>query len=49
MRHAHGIENQPVVELATTEVLADRSNGSRDVLETLIIAPAHKGIASAKT
>jgi len=47
--HAHGIEDQPVVELAATEVLADCTNGSQDVLEKLIIAPAHNGIASANT
>ncbi len=47
--HAYGIEDQPVVEVATTEVIADRGNGSQDVLETLTIASAHNGIASANT
>jgi len=47
--NAHGIEDQSVVELATTEVITDRSNGSQDVLGPLIIAPAHNGIASANT
>lgn len=46
---AHRVEHQPVVEPATTEVCTVRCDGGLNVLETLIVAPAHNGIASART
>ena len=45
----YGVEDQPVVERATTEVIADRFNRGQDVLEPLVVSPAHNGIASAST
>ena len=47
--NVYGVDDQPVVEHATTEVIADRCNRRQDVLEPLVVSPTHNGIASAST
>ena len=45
---AHGVEHHSAVECASTNVLADGLDRGWDVFESLMIATAHNGIASAR-
>ena len=41
------IEHQPVVDRSTTKMVVNRGDRRQDVLEPLIVAPAHNEMASA--